>query len=464
VALKVATNRLLLPGLLVMEWESGYELIVSEPFEGTETWAVDEEADTEVGILAVVAGPDDGQEHAFADGVVTVGSGPNAGIRVSDPSVSRLHVELLREGGRVRIRDLGSKNGTWLGGCQVLEAWLTPGTRVRLGSTVVEARVASRRVRRSVWQGDDRFGPLLGASPAMRDLFARLAKIAGTDSRVLVRGESGTGKELVAHALHQSSKRRRGPFVVVDGAALSTTLADDELFGHVRGAYTGAHADRAGAFERAHGGTLFLDEVGDIPLEVQKKLLRALESGSVQRVGGSDWRTVDVRVIAATHKPLERMVNEGTFREDLLYRLSVLDVRVPSLRDRPDDIGLIARAVLDEVSPGDVGAHESVERALAGRVGYAWPGNVRELRNYVQRVAVLGHVAAEPLPADGPQEVRVDLPYAQAKEEWVGHFERKYVARILDESGGNISEAARRSELSRVHLSNLVGRLGLRKR
>jgi DNA-binding NtrC family response regulator len=420
--------------------------------------------DAKVGIIVVVSGPDEGREFGFSERTV-VGSGPNAGIKLDDPSVSRLHMELARDGREVRVRDLGSKNGTWLGGSRVSEAWLVPGARIRIGSTVLEARIDERKLKRTTWTGANHFGPLQGISPGIHALFASLSKVGPTESRVLIRGESGTGKELAARALHEVSTRATGPFVIVDGAGLSPTLADDELFGHVRGAFTGAHADRLGAFARAHGGTLFLDEVGDIPLEIQKKLLRALESGSVQRVGGSQPTEVDVRVISATHRPLEQMVNEGTFREDLLYRLTVVEVDVPPLRERAEDVFFLARIMLEEMEGRGPEAYDTLERALVSRAGYPWPGNVRELRNYVHSVAVLGHMGgdAEPRKPDA-SPLRVDLPYARAKEQWIALLERTYVTRILDETGGNISEAARRAELSRVHLSNLVGRLGLRPR
>ena len=424
-----------------------------------------EEVVADVVRVTVVAGPDAGLVRAFDRPTIVVGTGDAATLRVSDRAVSRLHCELTVEPGRVRLRDLGSKNGTWVGAARVVEAELGPGAQVRVGTTTLEIGTAREPERRLRWTGGDRFGELLGASAPMQRLFAVLARVATSDAAVLVRGESGTGKELVARAIHDASPRRDAPFVVVDGAALVRTLAEAELFGHAKGAFTGADVARAGAFERAHGGTLFIDEVGEIPADVQPRLLRFLEDGTVQRLGEADRRRVDVRVVAATHRPLERMVNDGAFREDLYHRLCVVEVRLPPLRDRPEDVAVIARAMLDRLAPGDATAGAAVGRALADRAGYRWPGNVRELGNLVRRVVALGDVAgpAAAEPDDGEPRVRVDLPMLEAKRHWVEAFERRYLGRLLAETGGNVSEAARRADVDRGHLGKLVARHGIRK-
>ena len=432
--------------------------------DATHPLTFEHEHDEPVSVVQVVDGPDRGHEIVFGEGVITVGKSEGAVLRLTDPTVSRLHLTLEHQGDAVRVRDLGSKNGTWIGPAQILEARVPPGTRLRVGTTEIALAVRHAIVRRLEWKGEDRLGALVGTTPAMHQLFARLVRVAGGDSRILLRGESGTGKELAARTIHELSRRAAGPFVVLDGAALSDTLAEDELFGHVPGAFTGASTERAGAFERAHSGTLFLDEIGDVPLALQTKLLRALEDGSVQRLGASERRTVDVRVIAATHKPLEQMVNERTFREDLYYRLAVIELRMPSLRDRLADVPMIALEILRHDERDDPQAFTQVQAALAEHLDYPWPGNVRELRNFVRRVSVLGpaHAQLGPLVDDRPQ-VHADLPFHEAKERWIEHFERRYVERILEESSGNIAEAARRSGVSRVHLSNLAGRYGLRR-
>ncbi|HJL49286.1 MAG TPA: sigma 54-interacting transcriptional regulator, partial [Polyangiaceae bacterium LLY-WYZ-15_(1-7)] len=382
----------------------------------------------------------------------------------TDPAVSRLHCELVRVPGGLHFRDLGSKNGSWVGGCRLECGVLGPGARVQLGGTVIEVRLERQRLKQALWQGGDRFGPLLGASPPMHRLFAKLARVAPGDSSVLITGESGTGKEEVARAIHESSARKDGPFVVVDGASLSRSLADLELFGHERGAFTGAEVARAGAFERASGGTVFLDEIGELPIEVQPKLLRVLEDRTVQRLGSGARQSVDVRVLAATHRSLATMVNEGSFREDLLYRLAVLELAVPPLRDRGGDVRLLARHFLRRFAPDRRDLMEALDRDLEKHAGYRWPGNVRELRSFVRRLVALGEasVGAPAIETEMPDTIRVDLPYADAKEAWLGAFERQYLGRLLDETGGNVTEASRRSGLARSRLHELVKKHGLR--
>jgi DNA-binding NtrC family response regulator len=423
-----------------------------------------EDQDELISRVRVVTGPDTGAERPVSEAAVRVGKSTAADLVLTDRGVSRMHCELAPEGTFVRVRDLDSKNGTWIAGCRIANALVPADTRIRVGETTLELVAQRERVRRMVWQGGDRFGPMLARSRAMYRVFALLARIAELDQPVLLRGESGTGKELAARAIHESGPRARGPFVVVDGAALSHTLADAELFGHERGAFTGADVARPGAFERANGGTVFLDELGELPVEIQAKLLRVLAEGEVRRVGGEEVRKVDVRVIAATHRPLEKMVNQGAFREDLLHRLSVFVVRIPSLRDRPEDVRLIARTLLAEQAPGDDRAAESLEAALAAKEGYRWPGNVRELRSFVRRVVALGDATLgmpPPPSSDEPVTAHVELPLKEAKRIWVDALERQYLARLIDECAGNVSEAARRAEMDRGHLTDLLTKHGL---
>jgi two-component system, NtrC family, nitrogen regulation response regulator GlnG len=414
--------------------------------------------------LRIVEGANVGKSFELFERPKVLGSREPADFVLEDEHVSRLHCRLERDSdGGVRVVDLGSRNGTWLGGNRIVEAIVAPRARLTVGETTLELAVAERERVRSAWDGGDRFGAMIGRSPATHRLFAQLAKLLATDRHVLVRGESGTGKELVARALHELGPRGKGPFVVLDGACLSENLADVELFGHVRGAFTDAVADRAGAFERADGGTLLLDEIGELPPNVQAKLLRAIDTGMVQRVGDQSWRKVDVRVIAATHRPLERMVNEGSFRLDLFHRVSTFQVDVPALRDRGDDVRFIARRMLEEVAPGDDKARAALDHALDELAGYPWPGNIRELRNVVRRVAAFGDAgmqATEGFP-EMPR-VRADESFHDAKEHWVALFERQYLSRLLDECGGNLSEAARRSGLSRMHMIRLSQKHKLR--
>lgn len=428
----------------------------------THTWML-EEADAEVGRIRVVAGADAGAEHAFAETTAVLGSGPAADLVLRDPTISRLHCELSRERGLVRLRDLGSKNGCRVAGTLVIEALLAPGTRVQVGASTIEVAVARERRKRVRWLGGDRFGGLHGASAAMHELFGLAAHIASLDSAVLVRGESGTGKEILARAIHEASARREGPLVVLDCAALTGSVADVELFGYVKGAFTGAEGERAGVFERAAGGTLLIDELAELPLDVQSKLLRALDRGEVRRVGDAQYRPVDVRVIAVTAAALERRVNEGSFREDLLHRLGVIELRVPPLRERGRDALVLAREMAEQAAGADGAVIERVEREVGARGGYQWPGNVRELRSYVRRVIALGSgEAGEPGLGGELPVVRLDLDFHDAKKRWVETFERQYLSALLDECAGNVSEAARRSGLHRAHLHEMLERLRLR--
>ena len=415
--------------------------------------------------LSVVAGPDVGA-RAVVGRSLRVGTSPDVELTLQDRAVSRVHLQLdVDETGLVVLRDLGSKNGVWIGGARVREAELPDGARIQCGATVLEVRTTHEDVALEALEAD-RLGPMLGASLAMRRLFAQLVRVAASQEPVIVVGESGTGKELVARSIHELSSRSAGPLVVLDGGAISGSLAEMELFGHTRGAFTGGHGERAGAFERAHGGTLFLDEVGELPLELQPRLLRAVEDRTVQRLGDKERRRVDVRLVAATHRNLATMVNAGTFREDLFHRLSVLELTVPPLRARGDDVHLLAHAMLDAVAPGDAAQRHALGQALARRAGYPWPGNVRELRNFVTRLAVMGEApdaVASSARGERP-EVRVDLGYHEAKQQLLEQFERRYLENLLDETGGNVSEAARRSGLSRGYLTEVIGRLGLRRR
>lgn len=432
----------------------------------TETFVFDEEVEAAVGRVRVVEGPDAGAQLEFASSSILVGSGEHADLRLTDRTVSKLHCELVRDGRIVRLRDLGSKNGCWLFGVRVGEVVLGPGVRVRVGSTTIETDVDRRRLRRPAWRGGDRFGDVLGASPAMHELFARAARVARTEETVLLRGESGTGKELLARAIHEASSRAGGPFVVLDCAAISRGVADLELFGTERGAFTGADASRPGLFERASGGTLFLDEVAELPLDLQPKLLRALERREVRRLGSQSWIPVDLRVVAATHAPLERMVNEESFREDLLYRLAVVELGVPPLRERGRDAPMLALHFARSLGVTDPAVLAEVEREVAGRLAERWPGNARELRTFVRRVVLLGAgVESQSREAglDTPA-IRVDMTFHDAKKSYVREFERQYVAQLLDECGGNASEVARRAGLNRQYLYELLERHGLLRR
>jgi transcriptional regulator with GAF, ATPase, and Fis domain len=403
---------------------------------------------------------DEAGAHAqVISGRTTVGFAPGAGVRVADREVSRLHAELEPVERGTWVRDLGSRNGTFVGDLRVTAALLPDGARLRLGGTELSLHYPSEPAPVELWPGDS-FGGLMGGSPPMRELYAGLARVAESDAPVLLLGETGTGKELAARAVHAASKRAAHPFVIVDCAALSASLVEGELFGHARGAFTGAVGARAGSFEAAEGGTIFLDEIGELPLSMQPKLLRVLESRTVKRLGESEHRPVDVRLIAATHRDLGRLVNSGAFREDLFFRLAVLALVLPALRARPSDIPLLYRHFLAGRQPREPVS----ERALTEM---PWLGNVRELRNFVERVCSIG--ASGPLPLSGSPTPAGDVatsgggspipfeqPFKEFRERWIDHGEREYVRRLLERHGRNVAAAAEAAGLDRTYVYRLI--------
>ncbi len=416
--------------------------------------------------LTVANGPDGGKTVQVDKPRFLVGGLASNDLQLSDKAVSGHHFELLLELEGYRIRDLDSRNGTKVGSVQIRDATLLDGASIEVGDTRIDFALGDKSV--SVPASESvRFGPLLGSSMGMRELFAQLERVAPTTATVLITGETGTGKEVVAEAIVSASERADGPMVVVDCGALAPSLVEAELFGHENGAFTGAAEASAGAFERADGGTVMLDEIGELPLELQPKLLRVLEARQVRRLGGKSPKPVDIRVIAATHRALEQQVNAGKFRADLFYRLSVLSVTVPPLRERREDIPLLAEHFLSQLPYGnsDVLATEVLSRLQE----HDWPGNVRELRNAVERLALGGD------PLGGPQLVQpgsnnegtakqaIDLgtPFRLQKEQLVRGFERRYAQALLEYSPNNLAKAARKAGLDRMAVVKLLGRHGL---
>jgi two-component system, NtrC family, response regulator GlrR len=414
--------------------------------------------------VRVVRGRDRGAV-AVADGTeLTIGSARGNDLRLSDPAVSRHHclIEATPEG--ARIRDLGSTNGVLLAGCRVEAGILAPGAVLRLGDTEVAFEHSGGEVTEDVAR-EESFGPFIGASVALRRMFALLPRIADSDSTVLIEGETGTGKSLLAEAIHQESPRRDRPFIVVDCGAIPSTLIESELFGHEKGSFTGAHVTRTGYFEAAEGGTIFLDEIGELPLELQPRLLRVLEDRVLRRVGSPEVRRVDVRVIAATNRDLRHEVNRGGFRSDLWYRLAIVKVRIPPLRERPEDIPRLVEHLYGELS-GDASARP--DRDLLERMSrHDWPGNVRELRSAVERAILFDEVplhdeaigTGEPQP--GPTAVDSTQPFRAAKGLAMAHWERAYLADLIRRHDSNISAAARAARMNRNHLRDLLVRYGL---
>jgi DNA-binding NtrC family response regulator len=416
--------------------------------------------------LVVVDGPDRGRACRLGDADAVVGTAAGAALVLSDDRVSARHASVRADGARFVVRDLGSTNGTWFEGSRITEVTVPAGATLLVGRSAVRVEAEAQPLDVPPSQSR-RFGDLVGESLAIREVFAVLERVAASDATVLVEGETGTGKELVARAIHDASARRRAPFVAVDCGALPDNLIDSELFGHVRGAFTGAAAARTGMIARADGGTLFLDELGRIPPAVQARLLRVLEERTLRPLGGDAERAIDVRVIAASRDDLDAEVAAGRFRADLLYRLAVVRVALPPLRARREDLAVIARELLrrrgfDDERPSGAG--------LDRLVAHGWPGNIRELRNVLDRAIALAPgarrfaeltIRIEPGGGAAAQGVRSDLAYAEAKAAVVHDFERRYLADVLAREAGNLSAASRASGLDRKHLRALARKHGL---
>jgi two-component system, NtrC family, response regulator GlrR len=411
-------------------------------------------------VLDVLDGPERGRSVHVAGPKIRVGTNETNELALADPTVSRFHCEILVDDRGLRVRDLQSTNGTWVDGVAVVEAWLRAESSIRLGDTLFRVRTSGENGAIRI-SARAKFGGLVGRSFAMRALFAAMERAARTDSTCLITGETGTGKEEAALALHEASDRAEGPFVVVDCGALSPTLIESELFGHERGAYTDAHQTRVGAFEAAHGGTVFLDEVGELPLEVQPRLLRVLEARSVRRVGSHVEKAVDVRIVAATHRDLRARVNKGEFREDLLYRLAVIELDIPPLRERLEDMPLIAEALIKKIDPT---FEPPVDPQLIAHLHRSsWPGNVRQLRNYLERAIHLDDRTSPPGSGDTPASpVDPRIPYEEARRRALDDFERRYLSLLLAENNDSVSEAARTAGVNRTYLHRLLRKHGLR--
>jgi len=408
-----------------------------------------------------------GQRTAeFTGGRCQIGTHEGNDVVVADPTVSRFHCEVRIEDKRPMIYDLGSTNGTFVDGTRVKVGYLKHGSVLTLGAgTTLRFELDDKATLLPVSAASD-FGELIGAAASMRATFAVLEKAARTDATVVLEGETGTGKSKAALAVHQRSARASKPFLVVDCSALPPTLLEAELFGHEKGAFTGAAGARQGVFEEADGGTVLLDEIGDLPLELQPKLLRVLEEGQVRRLGQNQWTAVDVRIIAATHRDLREAVNTGRFRSDLYFRLAVVRVTLPPLRERLDDLPDLARALLTRLGATPK-SHPALFSAafLSGLSAHAWPGNVRELRNYLERSLVfegpapMGEAASGATPASWR-----GLPFPVARRRALDAFEVAYVQQLLERYGKKMSQAAIEAEVDRAYLHRLVRRHGLGKR
>ena len=435
------------------------------------------------------------EEMVFDQGIITIGAMDDNDVVIRDETASRYHCKIVQEENAYVLQDLGSTNGTFINKVRIREAYLRPGCTVTCGKTNLQFHSFDEQVRIRPAE-TDRLGDIIGTNVKMREIFGILEKIAPTTTTVVIEGETGTGKEVVANTLHKKSNRRGKPFIVFDCSAVPENLIESELFGHEKGSFTGAIMARQGLFEMANGGTIFLDELGELSLDLQPKLLRVLETREVRRVGGTRSMKVDVRVIAATNRRLEDEVRAGRFREDLFYRLSVVRVFLPSLRDRREDIPLLVKHFLKEGAfnrdaHGGMRIRTVSREAMELLASHEWPGNIRELLNAIERAcsfaerdcievadlptniaARIGVVAKPTLPAMmGPAPV-VEKPAAEpsgaepgtfkdAKEQWISAFEREYVLNLLRRNAFNISHAAREAEIDRKYFRKLMRKYGI---
>jgi DNA-binding NtrC family response regulator len=401
-----------------------------------------------------------------------IGAHPSNDMVLDDSQVSRFHCELTVDAAGVRVRDLGSRNGTTVDAIRVIDGYLRDGSLLRVGRTTLRLRLSPDQNCLPLSE-HSLFGPLVGRSVAMRAAFAMLERAAQSEATVLIEGETGTGKEGTAAAVHEAGPRKSAPFVIVDCSSMPAGVLESELFGHERGSFTGAADRRIGAFEQASGGTVFIDEVGELPLDLQPKLLRVLERRHIRRVGANEYIPTDVRIIAATNRDLRGEVNAGRFRSDLYYRLAVVKVRLPALRERLEDLELLTEHILNELSPTGTAEPWRTPEFMARLRTAAWPGNVRELRNYLERCLLFQESMpmAEVTPASNPPATRfpgagteadISIGYSEAKRRMHDAWEVRYIQALLAAHDSNVDQAARAAGLAASYLYRLMKRHGLR--
>ncbi len=416
----------------------------------------------------VIEGPDLGKKLIATGDVITVGTAPGNTLTLSDNTVSRYHAEIRRNEGRIELEDHRSTNGTQLGGVEIFRAAVPTGSILTLGKSKV--RVDDGETIEVELFGEDRIGGIQGRTPEMRRLMAAIAGAAKGDASVLVVGETGTGKELVARAIHEASPRADRAFEVVGCGSLMPTLVASELFGHERGAFTGADEAATGAFERAQGGTVFLDEIGELAPALQTSLLGVLERKSFRRVGGTKAIPFDVRIVTSTKRDLREEVNRGSFRADLYYRLAVLSLKLPPLRERTDDIPLLLENFLRE--QGYAGEVEALipREVMESLKQYRWPGNVRELRNFVDAALAMGVAprlegelsSGLGLVAEVSLRNLTTENYHETRDRVLTAFEKLYLPHLLERTRGNVALASREANMDRSYLIQLLKKHGLK--
>ncbi|MBK9261977.1 MAG: sigma 54-interacting transcriptional regulator [Polyangiaceae bacterium] len=412
-------------------------------------------------------GPLEGKVFELPGPEIRMGSGRDCDVVIPDRTVSHQHAVLRVEKSGVRVIDSKSRNGTLVDNVRIRDAYARPDASISMGGSVMRLQMI-RDVVELPLSTRDHFGALIGRSIAMRKVYALLERVAIADTTVLIEGETGTGKELVAAAIHEASPRAQQPFVVFDCSAVPSELIESELFGHVRGAYTNALGDRKGRFREANGGTLFLDEIGELPIELQPKLLRALEARTIRPLGADKEHVVDVRVLAATNRNLAIEVDRGRFREDLYYRIAVVPVRLPPLRERIDDIPLLVRRFEHDWRSRPNRPAPIPDTVIERMKQLPWPGNVRELRNKVDMMLSLGLASLpgarqyESSRAGGAFDVDLDTPFHSWCERLVESHTKAYFAAALEKTKGNVSQTAALAGVSRAFLQKIMKRLDLR--
>jgi len=429
--------------------------------------------------LSIIDGPDKGKKYSLVKPITKVGKKETNDLAVSDSTVSRNHILIEYSSDSFLLRDMDSTNGTYLNGTKVKEAYLVPGDRIKIGNTTLEFVAFEEKVMIEPSENDF-FGEMVGTSIKMRQIFGILEKISSSMATVIIEGETGTGKDLVAKAIHENSPRKNRPFVVFDCGSVAPNLIESELFGHEKGSFTGAMKARRGAFEEANGGTVFLDEIGELTLDLQPKLLRALENREIRRVGANLSIPIDARIICATNRNLKREVTEGRFREDLYYRLSVVKITMPPLRERMEDIPIIVEKLLkggkfNKKADGTLHVTRVDDDALKSLQKYNWPGNIRELLNILERSSAIAeenmiaknHVDFVFSELENEEErtekleVNKDIPFKEAKQKVVEVFERDYLLDLLKRNGYNLSKASREAGIDRKHIRNLLKKYGI---
>lgn len=432
-------------------------------------------------VLAIIDGPSQKIKYDLGKKkITTIGKKKDNDIVIGDKTVSRNHLNIEATADSFLLKDLGSTNGTFINGMRVKEAFLSPGDIISVGNTKLEYQAFDEKIQMEPSEKTE-FGELVGKSRKMRQIFGILERISPSLATVIIEGETGTGKELVARAIHSHSHRKEMPFIVFDCSAIAPNLIESELFGHMKGSFTGAIKDRKGAFESANTGTIFLDEIGELTIDLQPKLLRALEQREIKRVGSTQSIQLDVRVICATNRDLKLEVKEGRFREDLYYRLSVVKIQLPPLRERPDDIPTIVEKILsyaryNKKPDGSFLASRVEDDAIKMLKRYPWPGNVRELNNILERVVsfsekgvinashlqfIFSELDHQEATGRGQAVIDTSLPFKEAKQQVVESFEKEYLEGLLEKNKHNVSRAAREAKIDRKHLRNLLIKYGI---